>query len=112
MIHESISLERAKINLETAQIPWHDLQRFFASGTAIFVAPELDLLATAEMFALDQAPQIKNYLEQQQVGKVSDAQALAWYEQNTVVWAVVVKPWVLVQAPAATPVTAAIPDHT
>ena len=38
---------RAKVNLETAQMNWREMQRYFASGAAIFVAPELDLVETA-----------------------------------------------------------------
>jgi hypothetical protein len=33
-----------------------------------------------------------------QIARVSDAQALAWYESDADVWAVVVRPYVLVQA--------------
>jgi len=28
---------------------------------------------------------------------VTDAQAITWFEQDAAVWAVVVKPWILVQ---------------
>ena len=32
-------------------------------------------------------------------GPVSDLQAQDWYQQDSEVWAVVVKPWILVQIP-------------
>lgn len=87
----------AKINLETAQIPWHELQRFFASGNAIAVDPSLDLTQVARVIAQNDAEQLKNWMENQQVDAVTDAQAQTWLAENITVWAVVIKPWVLVQ---------------
>ena len=37
-------LLRAKLEGETSKIAWRELQRFFANGTAIYVAPALDLV--------------------------------------------------------------------
>ncbi|OAI18470.1 hypothetical protein A1507_08905 [Methylomonas koyamae] len=90
-------LERAKINLETSTIPWSELQRFFAAGLAVAVAEELDLLEVACQFSLDNKAQVEAWLKAGQVGHVSDAQAAAWIAADSSVWAVVVKPWVLVQ---------------
>lgn len=86
-----------QINLETAQIHWHELQRFFASGNAIAVDPTLDLTHVAAQIVADNAAQIKEWMEAGLVDVVKDSQAQIWYEQNALVWAVVIKPWVLVQ---------------
>lgn len=86
-----------KINLETAQIHWHELQRFFASGNAIAVDPTLDLTHVAAQIVADNAAQIKTWIDAGLVDAVKDTQAQEWYEQNLLVWAVVIKPWVLVQ---------------
>jgi hypothetical protein len=86
-----------QINLETAQIHWHELQRFFASGNAIAVDPNLDLTHVAAQIVADNAAQIKEWMHAGLVDVVKDAQAQTWYEQNSLVWAVVIKPWVLVQ---------------
>lgn len=86
-----------QINLETAQIHWHELQRFFASGTAIAVDPSLDLTHVAAQIAADNAVQLKQWMNDGLVDVVKDSQALQWYEANALVWAVVIKPWVLVQ---------------
>jgi hypothetical protein len=86
------------INLETAQIHWRELQRFFASGNAIAVDPELDLTHVAAQIAADNAAQLKQWMDAGLVDAVNDAQALQWYEADALVWAVVIKPWVLVQA--------------
>lgn len=83
--------------LETAQIPWTELQRFFASGNAIAVDASLDLIDVATHIKDDKAAQIKAWMEQGLVDAVTDQQALSWYENNVSVWAVVIKPWVLVQ---------------
>ncbi|WP_049722713.1 DUF2288 domain-containing protein [Gilvimarinus polysaccharolyticus] len=96
------NLLKAKVNLETAQIPWHELQRFFASGAAIYVAPGLDLTAVATAMADDNAAQIEQWMRADQVQPVTDAQAKQWFDTNTTVWAVVIKPWVVVQEKSPT----------
>ncbi|HTF96829.1 MAG TPA: DUF2288 domain-containing protein [Cellvibrio sp.] len=87
-----------QINLETAQIHWRELQRFFASGNAIAVDSNLDLTQVAAQIAADNATQLKLWMESGLVDVVKDSQALQWYEADALVWAVVIKPWVLVQA--------------
>jgi hypothetical protein len=94
---DSPELEKAKVNLETAQIPWLELQRFFAAGLAIAVADDLDLVDVAYQFAADNKQQVENWLKSHRVMPVSDQQAMHWIDNDTEVWAVVVKPWVLVQ---------------
>lgn len=89
---------RAKVNLETSRIAWKELQRFVASGAAISVSSELDLVEVALQISEDNKVQVEQWLVSGQVGKVSDEQAKAWYEADADVWAVVVSPYVLVQA--------------
>lgn len=88
---------RDKLNLETSQIAWQELQRFFASGSAVFVSQELDLVDVAHQFAVDNKQQVALWLKTKQLALVSDQQALDWLEADAKVWAVVVKPWILVQ---------------
>lgn len=92
------ALEKAKVNLETSQIPWTELQRFFAGGLAIAVADDLDLIEVAYQFSIDNKTQVEQWLNSKQIGHVSDRQASDWFNNNSNVWAVVVKPWILVQA--------------
>ena len=82
---------------ETAQISWRELQRFFASGHAIAVDNSLDLIYVATQITKDNADQIKAWMESGLVDAVKDSQAKMWYEEDTLVWALVIKPWVLVQ---------------
>lgn len=94
----SCDLAREKVNLETSQIAWKELQRFFANGSAVYVSPELDLVDVAYQFSLDNKDQVGAWMQNNQVALVTDQQALAWFESDATVWAVVVKPWILVQA--------------
>jgi hypothetical protein len=98
------ALEKAKVNLETSQIPWQELQRFFAAGLAIAVNKELDLIEVAYQFSVDNKLLVEDWLKNRQIGPVSDQQAIDWLDNNAEVWAVVVKPWILVQDAATFPV--------
>ena len=88
----------AQLNLETGRIAWRELQRFFASGHAVAVTPGLDLVKVGTELARDNAHRWSQWMATGQVGLVSDEQAQAWHEADTQVWALVIKPWVLVQA--------------
>ncbi len=90
-------LEKQKINLETAKIAWVDLQRYFAAGRLVLVAKELDLVDVAFQFSIDNTKDIDTWKKQSKLDFVSDQQARDWLQKNVTLWAVVVKPWVLVQ---------------
>ncbi|TNE94834.1 DUF2288 domain-containing protein [Porticoccus sp.] len=82
---------------ETAKIGWQELQKFFANGSTIYVAPELDLIDVAWEICQDNKEKVQAWMTAGQVGQVSDEQAVTWLETDALVWSVVVKPWVLVQ---------------
>ena len=88
---------REKVNLETSKIAWSQLQRFFAAGAAVCVAAELDLIDVAYQFSIDNKDQVALWMRDNQLALVSDQQASDWFKTNAEVWAVVVKPWILVQ---------------
>ena len=90
-------IAKGKINLETSKILWRELERFFACGKAVFVAPPLSLVDVAYQFSIDNKELVAQWMDNNQVALVSDQQALQWLKLNTEVWAVVVKPWILVQ---------------
>ena len=91
------NIDKEKVNLETSKIAWKELQRFFASGAAVFVAPDLDLVEVAYQFSIDNKNQVALWMQSNELALVSDQQAIDWLETDTEVWAVVVKPWILVQ---------------
>ncbi len=90
-------MSKKEINLETSQIPWRELQRFFASGLAISVSADIDLIDVAYQLSVDNKTQIEQWLKEKKIAPVTDQQALEWYENEVLVWAVVIKPWILVQ---------------
>ncbi|BAN35111.1 hypothetical protein SCD_n01282 [Sulfuricella denitrificans skB26] len=88
---------RASLNRETARIAWKELLRFFAAGTVVAVSKELDLVEVAIQISKDNKTTIEQWMLENRIGKVSDAQAKDWLETDTALWAVVVRPWILVQ---------------
>ncbi|GAB1234476.1 DUF2288 family protein [Ferrigenium sp. UT5] len=88
---------RAQLNLETAQIAWRELQPYFARGVAIAVSAELDLVEVAYQVSCDNTTQVTSWLQNGQLARITDEQALAWYKADALVWAVVARPYVLVQ---------------
>ena len=97
LLQQDREFKRARIISETAKIPWLELQRFFAAGKVMLVAPELDLVDVALALQEDDIEQVKTWTEALQVLPVPDDQAKDWVASNATLWAVVVKPWVLVQ---------------
>jgi hypothetical protein len=96
-ISEGADHERARILGETAKIAWTELQRWFASGNAIYVSQELDLVETAYQLSLDNTAKFQEWMEVGRIDKVGDELAREWLAANALMWAVVVRPWVLVQ---------------
>ncbi|MDX1634857.1 MAG: DUF2288 domain-containing protein [Marinobacter sp.] len=92
---------KQKLNLETSQIGWRDLQTYYARGHVVRVAAELDLLDVAAELAADNKPLFEQWMTAGQVGDVAPELARAWYDSDTELWAVVIAPWVLVQEPDA-----------
>ncbi|MDB9751692.1 DUF2288 domain-containing protein [Gammaproteobacteria bacterium] len=86
-----------KINRETSKINWNELLPFFAKGMAIYVSHKVDLIRVATILSNDDENQFERWLKEGLVAHVTDDQASAWYEEKILVWAVVIKPWVLVQ---------------
>jgi len=96
---------RVRIIAETAKIPWKELLRFFAQGVVVLVKPGLDLVDIAYEVIQDNEQQVKLWMQAGDLQNVSDDQAKEWLEANALMWAVVVKPWVLVQPMMKQPTT-------
>ena len=94
---DPVEAARLRILGETAKIPWQELQRFFAQGVVVLVKPGLDLVETALQVSLDNREAVQRWTESGEVRAVSDEQAREWLDANALMWAVVVRPWVLVQ---------------
>lgn len=90
-------LLRREFLAQTARICWHDLQTYYAHGSVVRVGAGLDLVEVAVQLGLDNTDNFEAWIRSGEVAPVSDEQALAWYEANQELWAVVAPPWVLVQ---------------
>ncbi len=86
-----------KLLAETSKIAWKELQVFFAQGNAVHISSKLDLVDVAIQMSRDNAEQVKQWMDAGLIAPVSDEQAKLWYDNDILVWAVVVKPWILVQ---------------
>ncbi len=88
---------RQEFLAQTARIRWRELQTFFAHGSVVKVDGGQDLVEVAVQLGLDNHPRFEAWIADGRVAPVSDRQALAWYEADRELWAVVAHPWVLVQ---------------
>ena len=88
---------RQKLNLETGQLGWQELQRHFARGVVVVVSKELDLIEVAVAFAEDDKTRFEVWIEAGQVWRATDEDAKQWHETDAGFWSAVVAPWVLVQ---------------
>ena len=96
-MNDAAKTEKAKLNLETAQVAWTELQRFFAQGSVIWVDESLDMIEVAHSIAQDDSDAIKNWMDKKQVSQVQDKQAKRWLAEDIWLWSVVVRPLILVQ---------------
>ncbi len=98
MINEKILASlRQEINEQTAQMRWSELERFFAGGNVISIAPELDLIDVGARIAADDKASVEGWMNAGLVYRTTDTQASDWVESDALLWVVVVKPWILVQ---------------
>ena len=90
-------LLRAKLNLETAQLAWPELERHFARGDVIKVATGMDLIDAALNIAENNAATVQEWLAEGRIARAQLSDAEDWHARKPMFWAVVVAPWVLVQ---------------
>jgi hypothetical protein len=86
-----------EIHSATSIIAWSELQRFFAAGKAIYVSVDLDLVEVAVQVSNDNSELVRQWMDTGKIAPVSDDLARCLIDTDAMVWAVVVKPWVLVQ---------------
>jgi hypothetical protein len=90
-------LLRAKLNLETAQLAWPELERHFARGDIVKVATGVDLIDAALHMAKNDAATVQEWLAEGRIARAELSDAEDWHARQPMFWAVVVAPWVLVQ---------------
>lgn len=84
------------LNAQTGKITWQELQPHFARGELLQLALGYDLIDTATALVRDDKTIILPMIENNVLGKMTDAQAKQCTDASTF-WAVVVAPWVLIQ---------------
>lgn len=99
---ESVSADprdvlRAKLNLETARLGWPELERHFARGVVVRVAPGFDLIEAALAMAENRANDVQRWLADGTLLRPDTEDARRWHTAQQVFWGVVVAPFVLVQ---------------
>ena len=90
-------LLRAKLNLETAQLQWSELERHFARGDVIKVAIGTDLVDAALHVAENNTDIVQAWLSEGRIARAEMCDAEDWHARKPQFWAVVVAPWVMVQ---------------
>jgi hypothetical protein len=97
MDHEKDDELRRRLNSETSKLRWTELQRHYAGGNVVAVDESLDLIEVAVGIAQDDTESVKKWMADGRLARLGDIQAAAWQQADVELWAVVVKPWVLVQ---------------
>lgn len=90
-------LLRSEYHGQTAQIPWSELQTYYARGSVVSVSASLDLVEVAVQLGLDNTNTFQGWIAAGAVAGVTEAQAQRWFDEKATLWAVVAAPWVLVQ---------------
>lgn len=89
---------RDRLNTETGKLEWPELERHFARGVVVKVDASLDLVDVACCVVRDDSAAMRNWMASSAIEKATDEDARAWQANQPLFWAVVVAPWVLVQA--------------
>lgn len=89
---------RQTLNIESGKLAWNELQIHFARGAVVVIASSLDLIRVSEKFVKDDKQAIESWMQENKIHKATDEDAKQWLKDEAVFWAVVVPPWVLVQA--------------
>ncbi len=88
---------KTKLNRETAKAEWSALAPFFAGDRMVAVKSGVDLIEVAVHIAENNVDTVKTLQDNGTIFRPDENQALHWHEQKSVLWAVVINPWVLVQ---------------
>ena len=74
-----------------------ELERYFARGVVVKVAPELDLVEVAARVMDDDAAKAGQWMQSGRMTRASIEDVKCWVQSQPLFWAIVVAPWVLVQ---------------
>lgn len=90
------SLEQ-RLENEIGSIDWPGLERHFARGVLVWIAPEIKLVDVAISVVNDDAGSVAELMENGSIRRVTTEDAITWQQSETLFRALVAAPWVLVQ---------------
>ncbi|MCL7744221.1 DUF2288 domain-containing protein [Guyparkeria hydrothermalis] len=82
---------------QTAKIGWSEIERFFAKGQILRIAPSLDLVEVAFAMIRDRTEPVAAWQEAGDLAALDTDTARRWAGGDVTLWAVVTPPWILVQ---------------
>lgn len=85
------------LHLETAKIPWTELQRFFAGGKLLLLDAGEDMLEVAACLVANDVDRLQSLINENLLVYPDNDKAKRWVVDDAQLWAVVLNPWVLVQ---------------
>jgi len=88
---------REEFEKDRGIIEWSTLSKFFASGLVILLTDEMDIVEAAVNIGLDNTEQVKTWMDENKIVKISDDKAKALYDEQAFIEALVVAPWVLIK---------------
>ena len=93
----------AELVRQTAVISWSELARQQAGGNILAVAVHFDLIDIGRAMQADRSDLLATWLADGSVYRIDDLQAIEWQRENTQFWALVIAPFVVIQAYVKTP---------
>ncbi|MCX7553937.1 DUF2288 domain-containing protein [Marinicella sp. S1101] len=93
----SLKSPRARFAEQMAPISFQELQKHFAKGILIKVSDKMDLLDVAVAIHKDATEQVQDWMENGSLERAHDEHAKDWIARRSMLMAVTVAPWVLVQ---------------
>jgi hypothetical protein len=93
---DSLTLKE-KLNLETAAIPWKDLQICFAQGKLLIVDTTADVVDIASLISENNAKKVKQLIRNTEIAFATTEWIKTHCQEDTLLWAVVVAPYVVAQ---------------
>jgi hypothetical protein len=94
---EIIKKPREELEKECAEIPYKELERFFAKGALIVVDKSLNIIDVADVVQEDDPDTLQQWITKGLVTRAHDEHALKWTETDANLLAVTMTPWVIVQ---------------
>ena len=87
-----------KLMTETAKVQWSEVAPLYTRGVLLRVVGDLDLVSVAEAIANDDTVQVASWTSAGLLDRLPQDAADDYASRDATLWAVVVAPWVIVQA--------------